>query len=85
MAKRTLTTWSRNDFFAVSLPDFLIFEDDMQRKNRAHCRYLMGLAALGRGARREAAAHFKGALAYDCTHQGSMVYGRLCDKEGEPI
>lgn len=75
----------KNDFFAVSLPDFLIFEDDMQRKNRAHCRYLMGLVALGRGARREAAAHFKGALAYDCTHQGSMVYGRLCDKEGELI
>ena len=25
------------DFFAVSLPDFLIFEADLNKKNRLHC------------------------------------------------
>ncbi len=35
------------DYFAVSLPDFLIFEEDYTSKNRAHCYYLMGLANLG--------------------------------------
>ena len=38
----------RVDYFAVSLPDFLIFDDDLNRKNKAHCYYLMGLSYLGR-------------------------------------
>jgi len=37
----------RVGYFAVSLPDFLIFEDDLNKKNRAHCHYLIGLARLG--------------------------------------
>lgn len=37
------------DYFAVSLPDFLIFEDDYTRRNRAHCCYLMALAHYGLG------------------------------------
>lgn len=75
----------KNDFFAVSLPDFLIFEDDMQKKNKAHCCYLMGLSALGRGEKSEAAACFERALAFDCTQQGSRIYLGLCGKEGEPV
>ena len=32
----------RIEYFAVSLPDFLIFEDDLDVRNKAHCCYLMG-------------------------------------------
>lgn len=35
------------DYFAVSLPDFLIFEEDLNRKNRVFCRFIAGLGALG--------------------------------------
>lgn len=35
------------EYFAVSLPDFLIFEEDYTRKNRAHCYYLMALGNIG--------------------------------------
>ena len=75
----------KNDFFAVSLPDFLIFEDDMGRKNRAHCCYLMGLAALGRGDRDGALSFFAETSALDLGHQGARIYGQLCKKEGEPV
>lgn len=64
----------KNDFFAVSLPDFLIFEDDMKRKNKAHCYYLMGLANLGMEKKEEAAKRFEQALDYDCNHQNCRIY-----------
>lgn len=35
------------DYFAVSLPDLQIWEDDMDKKNRIHCHYLMALGHLG--------------------------------------
>ena len=35
------------DYFAVSLPDLLIFEDDMQKRHEQYCHYLMGLGHLG--------------------------------------
>ena len=47
--ERHLYDQVEDDFFAVSLPDFLIFEDDLTEKNRAHCYYLMGLSKLGAG------------------------------------
>lgn len=68
---------AKNDFFAVSLPDFLIFEDDMTRKNQAHCYYLMGLANLGTGEKQEAAKHFEKALEYDFNHQNCRIYLKM--------
>lgn len=65
---------AKNDFFAVSLPDFLIFEEDMDRKNKAHCYYLMGLASLGTGDKKTAENHFKKALEYDFNHQNCRIY-----------
>lgn len=35
------------DYFAVSLPDLLIWEDDLYKRNKLHCHYLMGLGYLG--------------------------------------
>lgn len=36
------------DYFAVSLPDLLIFEEDLNRKNVSHCLFMKGLGHLGR-------------------------------------
>ena len=65
----------RIEYFAVSLPDFLIFEDDMNRKNRAHCCYLMALGNLGLGNREKAREFLKQASVWEPWHMMSRVYG----------
>ena len=67
----------RIDYFAVSLPDFLIFEDDLNLKNEAHCYYLMGLGKLGLGKKEEAAEHFAEVLKRDKSHQNAIFYGKM--------
>ena len=37
------------DYFAVSLPDLAIWEDDLNIRNQIHCHYVMGLGNLGLG------------------------------------
>jgi len=39
------------DYFAVSLPDLLIWEDDLDKRNHLLCKYLIGLGELGLGNR----------------------------------
>lgn len=77
--ERHLYDEMKNDFFAVSLPDFLVFEDDMNRKNRAHCHYLMGLANLGTGNKKEAKKQFEKALSYDYNHQNCRIYMKMTE------
>ena len=71
----------KDDYFAVSLPDFLIFEDDMDQKNKAHCHYLMGLAHLGTGDFAEAEKEFRKALEYEPAHQNAGIYLKMAEKE----
>ncbi|UMB59213.1 DUF5107 domain-containing protein [Lutibacter sp. A80] len=47
------------DFFAVSLPDLLIWEEDLNVINKIHCNYLIGLGQLGKGFQNEAIKTFK--------------------------
>ncbi|MFI1773144.1 DUF5107 domain-containing protein [Thalassobellus citreus] len=35
------------DYFAISLPDLLIWEEDLNDLNKVHCNYLIGLGKLG--------------------------------------
>ena len=58
-AVNTSTTTPEIDYFAVSLPDFLVFDDDLQLRNEVHCRYMMALGHLGLGQREEAAEQFQ--------------------------
>ena len=62
------------DYFAVSMPDFLIFDDDMTEKNKAHCFYLIGLGKLGLGDRAKALEAFNETLAVDPNHQKAGIY-----------
>ena len=64
----------RVEYFAVSLPEFLIFEDDLNRRNKAHCNYLMGLARLGMGDKQAAAASFDETLRLETAHQNAIRY-----------
>ena len=62
------------DYFAVSLPDLQIWEDDMNKKNRIHCNYLMGLGYLGLGNTEKAKSYFETAAAMDNNHQGVQIH-----------
>lgn len=62
------------DFFAVSLPDLLIFEDDLQQRHELHCYYLMGLGHLGLGHLSEAETAFRHILSQEPYHIGAMIH-----------
>jgi tetratricopeptide (TPR) repeat protein len=62
------------DYFAVSLPDFLVFDEDLNRRNAIHCLYLMALGHLGLGDTAAAAEQFERVLAMDPAHLGAAVH-----------
>lgn len=68
----------RVEYFAVSLPDFLIFDDDLNKRNKAHCHYLIGLAKLGLGDRKGAEAAFREVIALEPAHQNAIRYLHMC-------
>lgn len=70
------------DFFAVSLPDFLVFEDDLNERNRQHCLYVMalgrlGLAISGKGDYESAEQLFDQLLAAAPEHLGALTHRGL--------
>ena len=68
------------EYFAVSLPDFLIFDEDLNMKNKAHCYYLLGLGNLGYGRKQEAERYFTKALQYEKYHQKALYYREKSEK-----
>jgi hypothetical protein len=56
------------DYFATSLPNFLLFEDDLQKRNRVECLFLRGLARLGLGDENGATADLEETLRLDRNH-----------------
>lgn len=65
------------DYFAVSLPDLQIWENDMDKKNRIHCNYLMGLGYWGLGNTDKAKTYLEIAAGMDNNHQGVQVHLRM--------
>ncbi|AKV55019.1 TPR repeat-containing protein [Bifidobacterium actinocoloniiforme DSM 22766] len=62
------------DFFAVSLPDFRVFERDYGLMNHVHCQYLIALANLGMGNEKESVYWFGRVLADDPTHMQATAF-----------
>jgi tetratricopeptide (TPR) repeat protein len=62
------------DYFAVSLPDLLIFEDDLVVRNQTHCNYMMGLGYLGLNHEEEALDCLEKVLRNDAMHFGARVH-----------
>jgi tetratricopeptide (TPR) repeat protein len=62
------------DYFAVSLPDLLIWEDDLTFRNKIHCHYMLGLGNFGLGETDKAKAHLLEAAKMDVNHQGVQVH-----------
>jgi len=64
----------KTDFFAVSLPDLMIFDDDLTLRNNIHCYYLAGLGYFGLENYKLAEENFKKALALEPAHPGVQVH-----------
>jgi tetratricopeptide (TPR) repeat protein len=65
------------DYFAVSLPDLLIWEEDLQKRNMVHCRYLIGLGYLGLRRIDEAIKCFDAVLEEDLNHSGARTHLKM--------
>ena len=62
------------DYFAVSLPDLLIFEENLDERNRKHCLFMMSLGLKGLGRSDEAEKCAEELLTMDNAHQGIRVH-----------
>jgi hypothetical protein len=62
------------DYFAVSLPDFLVFEEDLRIRNQIHCEYMMAPGYLGLGENPQATAHFITDLSHSVYHPRATLH-----------
>ena len=62
------------DYFAVSLPDLLVFDQDLDMKNTLHCHYLIGLGLLGLDKTDEAKNNLQKVLESNINHQGAAIH-----------
>ena len=62
------------DFFAVSLPDLLIWEDSLDMKNLIHCKYMLALGYNGMGDTERALKYLAEVEALDNNHQGIQQF-----------
>ena len=67
-ATRLMTADVKVDYFATSLPNFLLFEDDLEKRNRIDCLFLRGLAHQGLGRIAEAREDLREVLHLDRNH-----------------
>ena len=62
------------DYFAVSLPDLLIWDDSLDVKNEIHCKYMLALGYYGMGDKTKAMKYLDEASALDCNHLGILQF-----------
>ncbi|GAE28775.1 tetratricopeptide repeat protein [Alkalihalobacillus hemicellulosilyticus] len=70
------------DYFAVSLPDFLVFDEDLVKRNQIHCHFIRGLGLLGLSNKEAAITEFHQVLVLDPNHQGATLHLTICQEEG---
>jgi tetratricopeptide (TPR) repeat protein len=65
------------DYFAVSLPDLLIWDGDLDLQNRIHCLYMLALGYVGLGDRQRAERYLAEVEQLDINHQGAQALRSL--------
>jgi hypothetical protein len=65
------------DYFAVSLPDFLVFDVDLAAQNRLHCHYMLGLGYFGLGQATKAREQLNAVLEMDANHLGAVIHTQM--------
>lgn len=67
------------DFFAVSLPEIEVFQDDIRLRNTQYCNYLRALGAIGLGEKNEACELLKDILAKQADYQGALTHMKMIE------
>jgi hypothetical protein len=86
---RNLVAWGEThlddkvtmDYFAVSLPHFLVFEEDLALRHRIHCHYMMALGYTGLGDREQAETQYASALNLDASHLGARLHRQILPEQ----
>ena len=65
------------DYFAVSLPDLLIWDGDLDQQNRIHCLYMLALGYYGLGDMAHAERYLKEVEHEDINHFGAQTLRSL--------
>lgn len=74
------------DYFAVSLPDFVVFDADLNQRNRIHCHYMMALGELGMGNAAAAQTEFGHVLDAQPDHIGAVIHRAwIVDRRAYPV
>ena len=71
----------RMDYFAVSLPDLLIWDGDLQRSNTIHCKYMMALGHYGLGHHDKRESYLQEVENLNINHQGIQALRTLIHPE----
>lgn len=71
---------NKKDYFAVSLPDLLIWDDSIDERNRLHCAYLMALGHAGLGNMEKCQAFLSEIRSRNPNHQGAAALESLIEK-----
>ncbi|MBR0047272.1 MAG: DUF5107 domain-containing protein [Bacteroidaceae bacterium] len=67
------------DYFAVSLPDLLVWDGDLDLQNRIHCHYMLALGYLGMGNKEKAEKHLAEVNRLDINHLGAATLRTFMD------
>ena len=67
-AQNQMGTEVKIDYFATSLPNLLLFEDDLPMRNRVECLFLLALAELGMRNMERTLELLNQVLSLDCNH-----------------
>ena len=67
--KQHLFEYQTMDYFAVSLPDLLIWDDSLDMKNRIHCYYMLALGYDGMGDKEKAERYYEEVKKLDINHR----------------
>ena len=68
------------DYFAVSLPDLLIWDGDLDLQNRIHCFYMLALGYYGMGDKEHAERYLSEVEHLDINHMGAQALRSLMVK-----
>jgi tetratricopeptide (TPR) repeat protein len=71
-AQKQMATEVKIDYFATSLPNLLLFEDDLQKRNKLECLFLLALAELGMRNTDRAVDLLNEVLSLDCNHIAAL-------------
>lgn len=62
------------DYFAVSLPDLLIWDGNLDEANRKHCLYMLALGEYGLGNFKKSEKYLRQLIEMDVNHQGAAAF-----------